>query len=129
MKTKTMYVQQLLVLLGLLTISAYALADSNKWRMEFSGNADSDGYITVEVDPKDGDAIRVTINIEEGTRENRVANAVEEKLKDELPDDRFHVERDDGEDVLIKKKRKGENFDLDIIDNTVEGVRINLDKE
>jgi hypothetical protein len=39
------------------------------------------------------------------------------------------VERDDGKDVLIKARHGAANFDLTIVSNSVEHVRINPDRE
>ena len=102
---------------------------SNKWRVEFSGGADSDGTIVLRLTPIGGTPIEGSIDIEDGTGENHVAKAVVEGLKAQLPEEDYHVERDDGEDVLIKKKHGAANFDLEIVSNTVKGVRINLDRE
>lgn len=46
-----------------------------------------------------------------------------------LPDDAFKVERDDGEDVLVKKRMGAASFDVDIISITVKDVRINPERE
>jgi hypothetical protein len=61
--------------------------------------------------------------------ENEVAEQAMNFLAANLPNDIYHVERDDGEDVLVKRRMGAENFELVIVSNTVEGVRINLDKE
>jgi len=97
---------------------------NNKWRLEFSGNAKSDGVITLQITPKDGQPLVAEISVADKTSENNVAKTVVNALKEQLPEDGYHVERDDGEDVLIKKRGKTLNFDLEIVSNTVEGVRI-----
>jgi len=112
----------------LLCGSLYA-STSNKWRMEFSGKAHSDGTIVVRITPKDGEPITAEIAIADKTGENNVAKAVVKGLKAQLPEDDYKVERDDGEDVLVKKKFGKSNFGLEIISNDVKNVRINLDKE
>jgi hypothetical protein len=102
---------------------------SNKWRLEFSGGADSDGSIVLRITPKGGAPIEASIDIEDGTGENHVAKTVVKGLKAQLPEDGYHVERDDGEDVLIKKRRGAADFDLEIVSNTVKGVRIDPERE
>ena len=102
---------------------------SNKWRLQFSGGADSDGVITIQVHPIGGEPIVAEIAIDDDTGENAVAKAVTSGLKEQLPSEVFHVERDDGEDVLIKKRHGAANFEVKIISNTVKGVRINPDRE
>ena len=102
---------------------------SNKWRLQFSGGADSDGTIVLRISPEGGTPIEASIDIEDGTGENHVAKDVVKGLKAQLPEDGYHVERDDGEDVLIKKRHGTADFDLEIVSNTVKGVRINPDRE
>jgi len=102
---------------------------SNKWRLQFSGGADSDGVVTLKLIPKEGEPIVADTAIKKGTSENRVAKAVVDSLKAQLPKKVYHVERDDGEDVLVKKKRGAENFGIEIVALTVEGVRIRPQKE
>jgi hypothetical protein len=118
------------VFLALLLASASLFAStSNKWRMEFSGKAHSDGTIVVRISPEDGEPITAEIAIANKTGENAVAKTVVKGLKAQLPKDHFKVERDDGEDVLVKKKFGTSNFGLELISNDVKNVRINLDKE
>ena len=112
-----------LALLLLLSFTAEA-KPSNKWRLPFSGGAESDGVITLKLTPEGGEPIVAEIAITKGTGENDVAKAVVEGLKAKLPKETFHVERDDGEDVLIKKKYRAADFDVEIVSNTVEGIRI-----
>jgi hypothetical protein len=114
----------------LLATALTALAKpSNKWRLQFSGGANSDGAIVLHITPVDGTQIAATIDIKNGTGENAVAKTVVKGLKAQLPKDNFHVERDDGEDVLIKKRHGSKNFDVVIASNTVKGVRINPEHE
>jgi hypothetical protein len=119
----------LVMLLCFCAVSWAATSPSNKWRLQFSGGAHSDGVIVILITPKNGQATTAEIAIKKGTGENAVAKKVTRDLKVLLPKDYFHVERDDGEDVLIKKRRKGQNFAVDIVSNSVKGVRINPDRE
>jgi hypothetical protein len=113
-----------------LAVCATALANpSNKWRLQFSGSARSAGVIVLKLSPVAGDPITVEIEVPDNTSENHVAKIVTETLQQQLPSDGFHVERDDGEDVLIKKRHGTANFDLAIVSNSVEHVRINPDRE
>jgi hypothetical protein len=50
------------------------------------------------------------------------------RFKSTLDSKVYHVETDDGEDVLVKK-RKGPDFELKFVESTVESVRIHLKKE
>ena len=73
--------------------------------------------------------VTATIAIEDGRSENHVAKDVVDGLEDQLDEDVYHVERDDGEDVVIKRRRGEANFDIEVTSNSVEGVRINIDRE
>lgn len=115
---------------GLLLVSQGAFADlSNKWRLEFSGGADSTGAIVVRVTPQGGSPIDTTVNVPMDTAENDIAAAVTQSLQTELPPESFLVERDDGEDVLIKAMDGAADFSVAVTSNTVKGVSINPDKE
>ncbi len=119
----------ILLLLLLISSSLIASSASNKWRIEVSEGAKSNGLIIFRLTPEGSSPIEVTVHINDGLRENKVAKAIKTAFKEQLPAGNYHVERDDGEDVLIKKRRKTKNFKLELISNSVKAVRINLDKE
>ena len=76
---------------------------SNKWRIELDGKADVDGEIVLAI-VLDGVTTNVTTKVPKGKGENAVAKLIRDQLKVQAPPKHFHVEIDDGEDVLIKKK-------------------------
>ena len=118
------------IVLVALTVSAVAVAQpSNKWRLQFSGGSDSDGEIVLQLSPEGGEEITIHIPVPADESENSVAKIVTAVLREKLPSDAFHVERDDGEDVLIKKKWGAANFDMTVVSNSVKNVRINPDRE
>lgn len=106
-----------------------ALSYSNKWRIEVSEGANSSGEIVFHVTPKGGETQVVAVAIKDGTRENRVARTIKEAFKAGLDQDDFHVEVDDGEDVLIKKRGDAQDFALSAVSSTVKSVRIKVEKE
>lgn len=116
------------VLLLLGTLPAFA-SPSNKWRIQCSEGAKSTGEIVFRFTPKGGTAFDVTVPVPDGTSENHVARIVRDTLRQNLDAAKFHVEVDDGEDVLVKKKGSEPNFDLKVASNTVKAVRIGLDPE
>ena len=116
------------LLLAATHVSA-GIGTSNKWRLQFSGNAESDGVITMKFTPKKGEPTVAEIPIKKGTSENGVAKAVVKALREQLPKDQYYIERDDGEDVLVKRRFGGVYFGYALVSNTVKGVRINPDKE
>jgi len=114
--------------LALVATAAMGAGVQNKWRLEFSGNAESDGRIVLELSPKQGEPQRATADIHKGRSENGVARDVRDALKAQAGQ-RYAVEVDDGEDVLVKKRRGEQDFVVTIVENTVDGVRINVDAE
>lgn len=108
--------------------AAEKLSLSNKWRIECSEGAKSDGIVQFRVTPEGGVPVDVQIPIKDGRGENGVARDIRDGLRKGLDKDRYHIETDDGEDVLVKK-RKGPNFDLKLISSTVKSVRFNVEKE
>ena len=98
-----------------LAICATAFANpSNKWRLYFSGDARTDGVIKLKFSPVGGDSFTVAVDVPDNTSENLVTKIVVEMLKEKLPSDGYHVERDDGEDVLIRARHGAAHFDLTI---------------
>ncbi len=117
------------VLTVALSSGIHALGSSNKWRIEVSEGANSDGAIVFDVLVGGYDTRTVTTDIEDGYSENHVARVIANAFHDQLPREAFHVEVDDGEDVLVKARGDIRSFELRLRDNAVRGVRINLDRE
>ena len=101
---------------------------SNKWRVEVSEGANTAGTILFRVTPKDGQPVDVTVAIKEGRGENGVAQDIRDAFRATLDKDVFHSETDDGEDVLLKKK-KGPDFELKFVESDIKGTRVNVEKE
>jgi hypothetical protein len=102
---------------------------SNKWRIAFDSTAKSDGKIVFQLTPKGGQPQVVTVPIASGRTENSVAQDVKNGFKAALDKKGFHVEVDDGEDVLVKRRGKTPDFELKLVESTVTNVRINIRKE
>ena len=115
---------------GLALAMSNAGADGveNKWRIEVDGNARTAGRIVLQVAPAKGEPIRAVAIISNGRKENDVARDVSAALQ-KVASNHYNVEVDDGEDVLVKKGRGERNFPVTIVENSVKGVRINLDPE
>jgi hypothetical protein len=101
---------------------------SNKWRIEVHEGANNTGTLLFRVTPDKGTATDIVVNIDKGRSENGVATDIKNTLKKALDPKVYHVETDDGEDVLVKK-RKGPNFEIKLVESTVKSVRINVAKE
>ncbi len=115
-----------------LALAALAFAGaptSNKWRIELDGQARSTGELQFRVTPRQGDPTDVTVNIRSGRAENNVAKDVRDAFAAKLSPERYTVEVDDGEDVLIKKKDGQPDFALEFIDSNVQHVNIKVEGE
>ncbi|MCJ0826773.1 hypothetical protein MQC88_12555 [Luteimonas sp. 50] len=113
---------------GLVASAALADGVENKWRLEFSGNAESAGRIVLELAPAVGEPIRATVDVANGRSENGVARAVRDALQAQAGS-RYDIEVDDGEDVLVKKHDGERDFVVTIVENSVRGVKIEADAE
>lgn len=78
---------------------------------------------------EDRPSIDVEVGVVEGARENKVASVIKDAFRTQLSRDDFHIEKDDGEDVLVKRWGDTPRFALVLITNNVKSVRIRLDKE
>jgi hypothetical protein len=116
-----------------LMLAAMAFADasptSNKWRIEMSGQALTTGQILFRVTPRQGESVDVPVGIKSGRAENNVAKDVRDALASRLSPDRYTVEVDDGEDILIKKKDGQPDFALELVESNVRNVSIKVEGE
>src|SRR5262245_62062746 len=112
------------LLLGALVVTAQA-EPSNKWRIKLNHRADNDGSIGFRIRRIDGTPIDVETKVPANTSENHIAKLMRDAMKATLGEG-YHVETDDGEDVLIKKRKDTPNFDLTLVSSTVTGVTIKL---
>ncbi len=101
---------------------------SNKWRIKVREGANNTGTLLFRVTPDKGTATDIVVNIEKGRSENGVATDIKNTFKKALDPKVYHVETDDGEDVLVKK-RKGPNFEVKFVESTLKGTRIDIEKE
>lgn len=101
---------------------------ADKWRLQISGGSWNGGTIVMHFVEHDAAITEVTITIPKITGENKIARLIRDQLKAGLPKDRFHVEVDDAEDVLVKARGDTRPFEIRIISNTAH-TRINPDHE
>jgi len=101
---------------------------SNKWRLEFSGAAESEGSIVLEIRPSGRAPVQVTASIERNDGENRVARKVKTAI-DRQAGAWVDAELDDGEDVLVKRRLFKPRVAVRLVSSTVKAVRINFDRE
>ncbi len=116
------------------TAPASATADtklrySNKWRIEVSEGANSDGEIVFRVTPKGSAAQDIRIPIDDGTSEDHVARVIKRGFEKQLDTSKYDIEMDDGEDVLVKKDLTERVFALELVSSTVKSVRLEVERE
>ncbi len=92
--------------------------------IEVDHGSDSDGEVVVTIEPYEQEEIVVTVPIEDGTRENKIANIIEETLKEQL-DGKYKVERDDFEKVIIRRAHDSPRFKV-AVSNSVNGLALEL---
>jgi hypothetical protein len=95
---------------------------SNKWRIKCDEGADNHGNVLFRITVKGQEPIDVRVYISRGRSENGVAKDITAMLDSVLDKKRFHVERDDWEDVLIKKRGDGPDFTVQVIESTLQGT-------
>jgi hypothetical protein len=104
------------------------LSYSNKWRLQVSEGANNDGVMRFRVTSKGGAAIDIPVSLEDGRGEDGCARDIRDAFKAALDKDTYKVEVDDGEDVLVKV-RKGPDIAVELVESTVKGTRVSLDRE
>lgn len=108
---------------------AIAQADpSNKWRIKVDGEADTAGSIQLTLAPVGGTAQVVDVPVTKGLHENHVARLIRDALKRAIGKD-YHVEIDDGEDVLVKRRMGKPDLDLQVTGNSVQGIKLKQHRE
>lgn len=100
----------------------------SKWRIEFNHTTDNDGAVTFRIAPDGGQPIDVETKIPKGTGENHAARIVKDSLKASLGD-AYHVEVDDGEDVLVKRRGKTPKFIVTMVSTSLTGLTIEVEKD
>lgn len=114
-------------------LAAMAFADasptSNKWRIEFDGQALTTGDLVFRVTPSQGDPTDVTVKIKSGRGENHIAKDVRDAFAATLSPQRYSVEVDDGEDVLVKKKAGQPDFAVELVEAGVQNISVKVEGE
>ena len=108
--------------------AAHAMHYSNAWRIQVSEGANNDGVMTFRLTPKDGAPVAVPVSLKRGRGEDGCARDIRDTFKKALDKKFYKVAVDDGEDVLVKK-RKGPDFAIELVDSTVKGTRVSIDRE
>ncbi len=116
-------VRGVLMVAGMLLAFAAQAGFSNKWRLKVDGHASSAGTIQLIITPEGGTARQVEIPVAKDLHENHVARLIRDALKAALGKG-YHVEIDDGEDVLVKRKGSHPKLDIVIAGNSAQGITV-----
>ena len=108
--------------------SAGDLKYSDKWRLEVHEGANNDGVIHFRLTPEGATPIDINVQLKDGRGEDGCAKDIRDAFKSALDKDIYKIEIDDGEDVLVKK-HKGPDFAIELVESTVKGTRVKLDRE
>ncbi len=121
---------------GVIAIAGLALAISaqaqdapkpdTKWRILCSGYSSSAGTVKFVVSQPENPDIEISANVPKGHSENQIAQDVRDGFRAALPKDRFSIETDDGEDVLVKAKGGQKEYVVTFVSLSVQGVAITL---
>lgn len=101
---------------------------ANKWRLEVHEGANNDGVIHFRLTPEGESPIDINVPLKDGRGEDGCAKDIRDAFKSALDKNIYKIEIDDGEDVLVKK-HKGPDFAIELVESTVKGTRVILDKE
>ena len=113
----------------LAAIANSAAADpAHKWRIEFGGRAAEDGAVVLRLNPITGTSLDVEPRVPARSDDAHVAQAVADSLKLSLGD-RYRVQTDDKDDVIISTAGDGPRFDLSLTRTTLTGIEIDIEQE
>ena len=113
----------------MISFAAAAQADpAGKWRVAFGSRPDNDGALTLRIAPEGGAPVDVETKITSKSGAGKVAKAVRDSLKVSLGEG-YHVEIDDGEDVVIKREGKSPKFEVTLASSTLSGLKVTIKKE
>jgi len=101
---------------------------ADKWRMHTAGKSTSDGEIVLRLAELGGIVAEVTIPIPKYTDQKGIAQRIREGLNDNLPGDRYKVEVDEGDDIIVRKRDDVKDFELSIVGNTADGTEVKVER-
>lgn len=123
------FVALAVVLPATVNASGPAHKPSNKWRLVVDGTARSAGEVAFRVTPNGGAPVEVSVKVPTNHGENAIARDLRDAFRAKLPPKQFHIERDDGEDVLLKKRMGAPDFLVELVSSTVENTSFKLKRE
>ena len=113
--------------LALAAASAGAQSVASQWRLEVGGDAESDGRIMLELTPEIDEPIRASAQVPDGRSESEMAASLRDALR-LAGGTRYDVEVD-GDAVVVTQRADQRDFVIALVDNTVQGVSIQITAE
>lgn len=102
---------------------------SDQWRIHVNGKADSNGKVELEFVGLGKVIAEVAVDVVAGTRENDVARRIRDELQLKLPPGMYTVRLDDGEEVVVRRARDAEDFQIRLAGNSVTGTRVTVERD
>jgi hypothetical protein len=111
-------------------VAASALAANgpplaSSWNIAATGSATSSGDLDFRITPNDGsDPVDITVPVISGAGQDSVARSINRALSSQLRRDRYNVQLGENGNVLVSDSRGQPNFSLELVDATIENVRV-----
>jgi len=98
---------------------------ASAWNIATSGNATSSGDLDFRITRNDGsDPVDITVPVISGAGQDSVARSIGRALSSQLRRDRYNVQLGENGNVLVTDPRNQPNFSLELVDATIENVRV-----
>lgn len=98
---------------------------ASAWNIAATGSATSSGDLEFRITPNDGsNPVDITVPVISGASQNSVVRSIQRALSSQLRRDRYNVELGENGNVLVSDAHGQPNFSLELVDATIENVRI-----
>jgi hypothetical protein len=100
---------------------------ASSWNIATAGDATSSGDLDFRITPNDGsDPVDITVPVISGASQDSVARSIGRSLSSQLRRDRYNVQVGEGANVMVSDSRGQPNFSLELVDSTIENVRVTV---
>ena len=117
-----------LVIAAFMAASALAASGpplASAWNIAASGRAASSGDLDFRITRADGsDPVDITVPVISGASQDTVARSINRALSSQLRRDRYTVQLGENGNVMVSDPREQPNFSLELVDATIENVRV-----
>ena len=117
-----------LIAAALVAASAFAANGpplASAWNIAATGNATSSGDLDFRITRGDGsDPVDITVPVISGAGQDSVARSIGRALSSQLRRDSYDVQLGENGNVMVSDPRGQPNFSLELVDATIENVRI-----